>query len=152
MVRSSLIYKKLYNKVISSIEKFPKFVCNKQIENKNTNTVYHHYDFEFITIKNVLQIRRIYLPFDIYKNKSPMFIAVSTRLPSCIFKNKNVLKRILCSHCVKVAKKIPKLQTFDRLYYDVFQLNKKSFKQHIFKNCKNTLNEEPTFLSENVKV
>lgn len=144
-------YKKSYNKVISSINKFPKFVCNKKIK-KTSNTTYHYYDFEYITEKNNLQIRRIYLPYDIYKNKSPMFVAVSTRLPSSIFKSKNVLKRILCGHCVKVAKKLSETKKIDRLYYCSFQLNKKSFKQHIFNNCKNVSNPEPTFVPENIKI
>ena len=148
MVKS---FKKLFKKVISVINQFPRFVGNKEIENKSSSTIYHHYDFEYVTNKGRLQIRRIYLPFSIYKNKSPLLIAISTRLPSTIFK-KDILKRILCKHCVKVAKRIPKLQNVEKIYYDVFQLNKKSFKQHLFKNCRDTSNPEPTFLPENVRL
>lgn len=144
-------FKKSYNKVVSSIKKFPRFVHNEQIENNATQTIYHLYDFEYITDKGVLQIRRIYLPYSIYQNKSPLFIVISTRLPSNIFIRTNVLKRILCQHCVKVAKKLPQLQNM-KLYYDSFQLNKKCFKQHIFKNCKDINNPEPTFLPINVKI
>lgn len=148
MVKS---FKKSYNLVVSVISQFPKFVSTEKIVNDATPTIYHLYDFEYITSKEALQIRRIYLPYSIYQNKSPLFIAISTRLPSNIFIKSNILKRILCQHCVKVAKKIPKLQNM-KLYYDSFQLNKKCFKQHIFKNCKNITNPEPTFLPENIKL
>lgn len=140
-------YIKRYNKVISVIKQFPKFVCNKQIE-KNTSTIYHLYHFEYIDKKDRVRTRVICFPLSLYENKSSLFIAISTRLPGNIFK-KNILKRILCRNCVRVAKKIPKLQNL-KLYYDSFQLQKNEFKQHIFLNCRNNSNPEPNFIPEDL--